>query len=247
MPSFTLNTTFNQTDLTMLYATGTNVVVAKPSSMTAAPNVAWVVFRPLPANGMSWEEQYGIYASTQNIQNGATLTQMAITPFPASSGQVYAMGPAGFFGPPQGGGIPNSYSAVNQYNNLPPNGQGYLTFGLYQNASVNGQSMNANAVSAAAVPYQSTAVMTPFTTIYIWTASAVTSNTVVTKVSSVQTEVTFGGSITEIDLQYDSSTGAFVNVGGSIDVDSKTGQLALAGGPKLPSGISLAYHLPTLG
>lgn len=245
MPPFTLNSTFSQTDLTTLSATGTNVVVAKPSSHTAAPNVAWVVFRPLPSNIMSWEEQYGIYASTQGIQNGATLTQMAITTFPASSGQVYAMGPAGFFGPPQGGGVSDSYSAINQYNNLPS--PGFLTFGLYQNANVNGSSMSANAVSAALVPYQSTSVMTPFTSIYIWTASQVTSNTVVTKVTSVQTEVTFGGSTTEIDLVYDASTGGFVNVGSSIVTDPKTGQLALAGGSKLPDGISLKYHVPTLG
>lgn len=246
MPKFTLKTNFTQDALTMLYATGTNVVVAKPSASDSTPNVAWIVYRPLQGNVMSWEEQYGIYSSTESIQNGVTLTQMSITNFPATDGQVYALGPAGFFGPPQAGGNSGSYTAVNQYNNLPPVGPGYLTFGLFQNASVNGAAMNGNAVSAAPVPYKSTAVMTPYTTVYIWTQSQVKSNTVVTTVSSVQTKVTFGGSKTEISLSYDPQTGGFVTTGSSLKVHESTGRLVASGGEGLPEGISLEHRLPVL-
>lgn len=195
---------------------------------------------------MTWEEQYGIYTSTQSIQNGATLTQLSITPFPAVDGQVYALGSAGFFGPPQGGGSLGSYTAVNQYNNLPPNGPGYLTFGLYQNASVNGSAMNGNAVSAAAVPYQSTAVMTPFTTIYIWTQSQVRSNTVVTTVSSTQTKVTFGGAIREVSLNFNPQTGGFIPAGASLKTEAKSGKLLMAGGEELGEGITVQHRLPML-
>lgn len=243
MPTFTLNTSFTQTDLSMLYATGTNVVVAKPAS-GGLPNVAWIVFRPLQANSMTWDEQYGIYASTQSIVNGAVLTQMSATPFPSTDGQVYTLGPAGFFGPPGPGGTPGSFTAVNQYNNLPS--PGYLTFGLYQNATVNGASLLGNAVSAAPVLYQRTAVMTPFTTVYIWTQSQVNSNTVVTTVTSVQTKVVFGGTVTQISLAYDASTGGFVNTGATLKAEKATGRLTASGG-KLPEGISLEYHLPFLG
>jgi len=247
MPKFTLKTSFTQESLTMLYATGTNVVVAKPSASDSSPNVAWVVFRPLQANTMAWEEQYGIYTSTQSIQNGATLDQMSATNFPATEGQVYTLGLFGFFGPPQGGGSQGSYTAVNQYNNLPPAGPGYLTFGLFQNASVNGAAMNGNAVSAAPVPYRSTATMTPFTTVYIWTQSMVKSNTVVTTVTSTQTKVTFGGSTTSISLAFDPQTGGFVNVGSSLKVEETTGKFLASGGKELPEGITLDYRLPVLG
>lgn len=37
MPTFTLKTNFTQDSLTMLYATGTNIVVAKPTPVTALP------------------------------------------------------------------------------------------------------------------------------------------------------------------------------------------------------------------
>jgi hypothetical protein len=247
MPTFTLNTTFTQDALTMLYATGTNVVVAKPSAGGSAPNVAWVAFRPLIANAMTWQEQYGIYCSTSSIQNGALLTQMSQAPFPAGDGQKYALTAAGFFGPPQTGGMPGSYTATNQYNNLPPSGPGYLTFGLFQNANVNGSAMTGNAVSAAPVPYQSTAVMTPFTTVYLWTQSQVLSNTVVTSVTSVQTQVIFGGPVTTVSLTFDPATGGFVQTGASLKADASTGQLTAHGGKALPAGVSIAHLLPVLG
>src|ERR1700681_4464274 len=182
--AYTLTTTFTPSDLAVLYATGTNIVVAKPSSGgNSVPNVAWIVFRPFPSNTMTWEEEYGIYCSTVAIQNGAVLSQMAQSEFPASLGKIYPMTASGFFGSGQGAGALDSYTATNQYNNLPP-GPGYLTFGLFQSAVVNGTTLTGNAVSAAPVIYQSQAVMTPYTTVYIWTQSQVASNTVVTTVSS---------------------------------------------------------------
>lgn len=247
MPRYTLNTTFSQSSLDTLHATGSNVVVAKPSSSGGTPNVAWVVYYPLQANTMTWEEQYGIYASTSSIQNGATLYQMSQTSFPAGEGKVYVLEPAGYFGGPQSGGSAGSYTAVNQFNNLAPAGPGYLTFGLFQNATVNGSAMNGNAVSAAGVPYQNTAVMTPYTTVYIWTQAQVKSNTVVTLVTSVMTEVTFGGSVTEVSLQYDPTTGGFVNTGGTLAFDQKASRLVASGGEKLPAGVSVRHHVPLLG
>lgn len=213
MPTFSLNTAFTDQDLQRFLASGSNVVVAKPSA-GGAPNVAWVVYRPLIDNNITWEEQYGIYASNVDLtSSGALLTQMSQTEFPAAAGMVYPLTPAGFFGPPSGSGSPTTYYAQNSYNNLP---KGYLTMGLYQNANVNGQAVSGNAVSAAPVIYQSTAEMTPYTTIYLWIQSQVRSNSVVTNVTSPQTVVTFGGSVTTVSLRYDANSGQFVKAAGSL-------------------------------
>jgi hypothetical protein len=211
VPIFTLETAFNEQDLQRFLASGSNVVVAKPTG-GGAPNVAWVVYRPLLANTMTWEEDYGIYASNADIVNGAQLTQMSQTPYPARADATYALNPAGFFGPPSSGGARNAYSAVNEYDNR--SDKAYLTMGLYQDAGVNGVPVQGNAVSAAPVISQSTAVMTPFTTVYLWIQSSVVSNTVVTTVTSPMTKVTFGGSVTDVALQYDASSGIFLPVGG---------------------------------
>lgn len=206
MPTFQLDTQFTDTDLQRFLASGSNVVVAKPSD-GGDPNVAWLVYRPLINNTITWEEQYGIYASNAEIQNGAQLNQISQTEFPAQDGRRYTMGASGAFGSSQPGGTPNAYTATNEYNNLP---RGLLTFGLFQNANVNGDDAVGNAVSAAAVPFNSTAVMTPFTTVYLWIQSQVKSNTVVTTVTSPMTKATFGGSTPQISLKYDAQTGTFV-------------------------------------
>lgn len=205
--SFSLSTAFAKTDLDRFYASGTNIVLAKPAG-GGSPNVAWIVYRPLISNTIQWEENYGIYASNAEIQNGAQLVQISATGFPAVADKQYTMAPSGnVIGGTSSSGTTGSYVMDNQYNNLP---KGMLTFGLFQAANVDGVDILGNAVSAAPVIYQSNAVMTPFTTVYLWTQSQVKSNTVVTTVTSAQTKVTFGGSITSVALQYDSSTGTFI-------------------------------------
>lgn len=218
MLSFMLETAFTQQDLDRIYTSGSNVVVAKPNN-GGAPNVAWIVYRPLVDNVIEWEEQYGIYASNADVINGAVLTQMSQTDVPASDNVLYPFTPSGYFGPPESGGVSGSFTARNDYDNLP---KGYLTMGLFQKATVNGSTGPANAVSAAPVIYRSKAQMTPFTTVYLWIQSQVRSNTVVTNVTSPQTRVTFGGGVTKVSLRYNANTGTFLPVGslnGDIELD----------------------------
>lgn len=212
---FQLDTSFAQEDLSRFLASGSNVVVAKPAA-GGQPNVAWVVYRPLLANTMTWEENYGIYASNADIINGAKLNQLSRTDYPALPAMTYTLGPEGFFGPPTSGGSAGSYTAVNTYNNLP---KGYLTMGLYQDAVVNGAPATGNAVSAAPVIFNSTAQMTPFTTVYLWIQSSVVSNTVVTTVTSPMTKVVFGGPVRRASLRYDSATGLFVQAAATDELD----------------------------
>ena len=203
---FQLDTSFTQQDLSRFLASGSNVVVAKPEG-GGRPNVAWIVYRPLLVNSITWEEEYGMYASNAEIVNGARLDQLSRTDYPAAKGTRYPFGPEGFFGPPTSGGAPGSYTATNEFDNQPKR---YLTMGLYQDAVVNGSAAKGNAVSAAPVIYQSTAQMTPFTTVYLWIQSSVVSNTVVTTVTSPMTKVLFGGPVERAALRYDSDTGLFL-------------------------------------
>ncbi|HEY3759706.1 MAG TPA: hypothetical protein VGL37_08070 [Solirubrobacteraceae bacterium] len=95
---------------------------------------------------------------------------------------------------------------------------------------INGRPTNGNAISAAPVLYNSTAQMTPFTTIYLWVQSQVQSNSVVTLVTSPMTKVTFGDGVTSISLEYEPQTGTFVPQGGG----------------KLTQGLVLDQLLPSL-
>lgn len=228
MAMFTLNTFFSDTDLERFNTTGTNIVVAKPSA-DGKPNVAWNVYRPLRQNCMSWEENYGIYASNTEIQNGAFLCQLSPSDYPAAIDKMYTFLSSGHFSTPNPGGEKGSYSILNQYDNLP---KGYLTMGLYQNATVDGEQRVGNAVSAAPVLYNSTAKITPYTIVYLWTQSGIKSNTVVTTVTSEMTQVTFGGTTTNISLVYDPTSGKFMNKGLAADA--------------LEAGITLKHISPNL-
>lgn len=224
MLSFMLETAFTQQDLDRIFASGSNVVVAKPNN-GGAPNVAWIVYRPLLDNAIEWEEQYGIYASNADVVNGAVLSQMSQTAIPAADNVVYPFTGAGYFGPAESGGVSGSFTARNDYDNLP---KGYLTMGLFQKATVNGSTGPANAVSAAPVIFRSKAQMTPFTTVYLWIQSQVRSNSVITNVTSPQTRVTFGGDVTQVSLRYNANTGTFLSAG------------------TLPGDVQLDHIVPTL-
>lgn len=207
MSTFNLKVAFTNSQLEVLYATGTNVIVAKPTS-DGTPNVAWQVFKPLQANQISWEELYGIYASTSAIVNGATLSQLSSVPIPAAENKLYTLEDSGVITGPSSGGYPNAFTLNNKYSN-----KDYMTVGLYQDANVNGTDIIGNATSAAPVLLQSTAVMTPFTTVYIWLQSQVRSNSVITNVTSPMTQLKFGGGVDDISVAYDSESGKFLPTG----------------------------------
>ncbi|WP_291910128.1 hypothetical protein [Chitinophaga sp. CB10] len=207
MAEYTLNVGFTNDQLQVLYATGTNVVIAKPSG-GGSPNVAWQVFKPLMANQLSWIEEYGIYASTSNITNGATLSQMSSIPVGAAMNKLYTLQDSGVITGPASGGQPSSFALLNDFTTKP-----YMTVGLYQDAKVNGVDILGNAISAVPVLLASTAVMTPYTTVYIWLQSQVKSNSVVTTVTSPMTQLQFGGGIDTISVAYDSNSGKFLPTG----------------------------------
>ncbi|WP_046244120.1 hypothetical protein [Hymenobacter terrenus] len=206
---FSLNVAFTNEQLQILYATGTNVIIAKPTQ-GGSPNVAWLAFKALNANTISWAEEYGIYASTSAVQNGAVLTQLSSVPVPAADNKLYSLELSGVITGPDSGGQAGSFSLLNQYANAP-----YMTVGLYQNANVNGTDILNNAVSAAPVLLQSTASMTPFTTVYIWLQSQVKGNSVVTNVTSPMTALKFGGKVDSISVAYDSTSGKFLPASGN--------------------------------
>ena len=209
MADYELKVNFTQAQLDVLYQTGTNVIVAKPTG-GGAPNVAWQVFKALEANTLNWTEEYGIYASTSEVVNGAKLTQLSSVPVGASMNKLYTMEPSGAISGPVSGGAPDSFALLNKYAE-----KDYLTVGLFQDANVNGTDILGNATSAAPVILASTATMTPYTTVYIWLQSQVISNTVVTVVTSPMTKLRFGGGTSNISVAYDSNSGNFIPTGKS--------------------------------
>lgn len=209
MANYKLDVAFTNDQLSVLYATGSNVIIAKPTG-GSSPNVAWQVFKPMQANTLSWGEEYGIYASTSEVVNGATLNQLSNVPVGAAMNKLYTLEPSAVISGPASGGAADSFALENLYSNKP-----YMTVGLFQDANVNGTDIAGNALSAVPVILASTALMTPYTTVYVWLQSLVISNTVVTLVTSPMTELKFGGGTNDISVAYDSASGKFISAGSS--------------------------------
>jgi hypothetical protein len=214
MASYELDLQINASSLQVLKAAGLNITIAKPVG-GANPNVTWLVFDPFQGNTVTWDEDYGIYASpTPIVQNGAVITRLSETPFPAQDAAYYSFTSAALFsGPFTGSGSPGQGSyKVN--NNMPSTSYPSLTFGLQQKASINGTGINPSPLNAAVVPAALSATFTPLTTVYVWLQANFQSGTVITEINGNAAIVQFGNGITKQSLAYNPATGMFVPTAG---------------------------------
>lgn len=209
MPTYTLDLSIAANDLETIEGAGENIVVAKPVNTAAGtPNVAWLGITPLENNVITWTEDYAMYASTTQIQGGASIVQTSATPYPAEDGVCYELDTAGVFKGPTTGPQPvpkGSYSSLNDYTVLPS-----LTFGLTQSATTTSGNFTLSPLNAQPVPSHQQVIFTPLTIVWVWLQSTITSGVVITSVFSNVAVATFGGSVTTVSLTYDASRGQFV-------------------------------------
>ncbi|HIJ84245.1 MAG: hypothetical protein HW380_2682 [Magnetococcales bacterium] len=210
MQNFTLNINFTSSDIQLFYQTGTNLIIAKAIKGDAnTPSAVWQVIRPMEANSVTWTEQYGIYASKNQIDAGTAVTKMASTGIPAVPGRIYDLTPAGTLAIQSQGNDANAFTVVNDYQTATQ----MMTIGLYQAANVNGIDVTGNVTSAAAVIYKFKAVITPINTVYMWLQSSTKGNSTLKGVFSPMTVVPFSDVVTIISMQYDPQTALFFSAG----------------------------------
>lgn len=202
--TYTLHIAFTDAQLQRLYATGANVIIAKPGP--GSPYVSWQVFSPLRNNTLSWQEAYGIYIADAPICDGAGLVPVAGVPSGAVMDRLYTLDKKGNISGPGTDGLPGAFALLNNWRR----GRGCLTTGLFQNALVNGREVTGNAVSAVPVLFQNTAVIRPAPTLRLWLQSGVVSNMVITQVESPVTTLTFGESRERLTVAYDADAGVFI-------------------------------------
>lgn len=208
MPNYRLQLLIDNDVLPIIKGAGQRITLAKPVS-SGSPNVIWLSIDPFSSTEVSWEEQYGIYASTTAIQQGAEITKLSETDFPAQDGAYYALNWAAVFnGPFPGEKVPRG--SFGAQNDVPFNQYPSLTFGLTQNALINQKAADRKPISATPVLATQFAAMTPFTNVYIWLQSTFASETIITTITGQHTVAKFGGDVNNITLKYEPSLGVFV-------------------------------------
>jgi len=210
--SYSLKIELTPAQLENFYAAGSQIAIAKASAEGGSPNVVWQSLRPNKTLVMTWEEKYGIYATETLLKGGALIESLSTTDGDALKGKGYTLRPSGVFAGPEGERSPGSYFAKNLYSNANES----LGMGLFQKAELgSGSALPGNPVSYAMIPRAGEAVMTPFTTLYVWIQSSVQGGSVVTEVTNPQTSVKFGGTTTGVELVFNSTQGVFEIKSGS--------------------------------
>jgi len=206
--NFSIKFLIDPKDLTFIKAAQQRITLAKPVN-SENPSVIWLSIDPFQSTDVEWTEEYGIYASTTMIAEGASITKLSETPFPAQDGAYYTLSSATVFnGPFPGGGV--ARGSFGAQNDVPNSAYPLLTFGLTQSALINKAPVERKPVSATPVLATQFANMTPFTIVYAWLQSQFSSETIITRITGKAAKITLGGSVTSVTMKYSPELGMFV-------------------------------------
>jgi len=206
---FTLKMLIDPADLSVIKTAGQRITLAKPVNAEDRISTVWLSIDPFQSTDVEWEEEYGIYASTTAIVDGASITKMSETDFPAADGKYYSFPSSALFLGPSGGPSAPPLGTFKVFNDMPSSNYRALTFGLSQSAQVNKMPANRKPISASSVLATQFIEMTPFTNVYIWLQSYYQSETVITKVVGKYTVAKFGRDAFELTFKYDAQAGVF--------------------------------------
>ncbi|EGG20552.1 hypothetical protein DFA_00413 [Cavenderia fasciculata] len=198
MSNYSLKFSFNQAGLAALHSSQQKVCVVK-SVNGQVSNVVWVTFKPFLTNSLDWKEEYGIYASNTQIQNGATISRIS-TLKSASKTHQYPFNSAGFFDQANGVSV-KSYGLVNNYGES-------LTFGLTQSALINGVQV-VSELNATTVLNNQSAEYTPIVTLSVYVAASFNNGSVISDISGQSLTLTYT-SDTSKSVFYDTNSNMFV-------------------------------------
>lgn len=228
MPDYSVKFLIDSTDLTYIKAAQQRITVAKPVN-GGSPNVIWLSIDPFQSTDVSWSEEYGIYASTTAISNGAEISKLSQTDEVAVAGAYYTLTTATVFnGPFTGKNVPAGSFGVQ--NDVPNSSYPVLTFGLTQSALVNQKPTERKPLSATPVLATQFAEMTPYTIVYAWLQSQFKSETIITTITGKSAKITLGGTVNNVTLKYNPELGMFVPVSsqGKFQMDDASVQLLTA-------------------
>ena len=206
MNGYELEIVFSDEQLEILYESGCKVVIGKSCNMPENKyRVAWQVFRPLGINLVSWRNEYGIYASSTRLLEGARLHQTSYSKNTAVKGREYTLLDSGVISPPGQAADTDKYYLLNSYSS-----KSMMTIGLCQKATINGEHTAWNAISAVPVMKNHSIAMEPTLRVSVWLESMIDSNTVFSTVRSAVVNVNFDHEEYKIRLTYDSVNGVFL-------------------------------------
>lgn len=210
MSQYKLTLHIDNDDLKVMNEGKQKIVIRKSSSDDKNPNVAWLAFKPMATNTITWETNYGLYASTTQLKSGAKVERMSQLPtrakptdFP-SAGKCYKLNDAAIFEDAYVSLEKGTYGFINDFDS-----EKYLTCGLLLAANVNGKVM-LEPQSAVLVSMGQTMKSKPLEILEVFIASDIDSGSVLTEITGQKYTAVYQGKIDSITCEYDASHAVFV-------------------------------------
>jgi hypothetical protein len=202
MSKYRLNINFEGVDLDTIYEARQRVVIVKHTAERKS-NVAWISFKPLEHNTIDWETAFAIYASSGEVQGGATISKLSEI---VGQRQINTIFNNSYFNATE----PDNTIGINSYEVTNQDKDDYkLTFGLAQNVSVNGTAFINLPINAIVVPRGHSAVMTPVEEVDVFLEANIDSSTVLSRIDNKSISLSYTGNTTELNIKYDSVNGVF--------------------------------------
>jgi len=198
---FSIDITIDQDGVEAINSSGQKVTLVQSvvSNPPSSDIVAWLAFSPLESNLVTWQEEYYIYATTTEVQSGATIQMTSQTESAAQLGWTYTFANGIFNG--ASGGDGTAYNANNQQG-------GTYGMGLAQQAMVNNVQTFAP-LSVVDVLNDETANFTPEIQLSIFLSASQNNGSVLSQVAGNAYSFTLSSSVPSISLDFNDTTNTF--------------------------------------
>lgn len=194
---YELNINIDSQGVEQINQAGQQVTISK-SDPTTNP-IAWIGFAPLESNILTWTDNYYMYASTSEIENGVTIDMSSQTPDPLQLGFTYTLQDGAFLST---SGTGSSYIGENQEGDS-------LTFGLAQSSTVNGNSQTLTPLNAVTVLNNETANFTPLETVYVCLYANTANGTVISSIASSALKVVLSSTTPSANIGFNDTNNTF--------------------------------------
>ena len=200
---YQINISIDQQSLQQMYMTDENIAfvkhVSSNTSSSSSP-VVWVALRPFTSNTIAWVDSYMLYATTTQVEVGATI-EMEAESGAADIGSAYEFTQLSQFSS-TGNGTAGAISLANQSAQL-------KNFGLAQPVMVNGMS-EAGPTNIVSLFQNMSTGFEPSETVALFLSQMYQNGQVISNIPGNALTITLSNANSVANVVYESGTGRFI-------------------------------------
>ncbi|NBI30258.1 hypothetical protein [Chengkuizengella marina] len=176
-----------------IYKNNQEIVLMKGAG---EPTVAWISFKPFEENTITWDENYSVYASGTEIEDGATINKLSERSAVEEDSYTFENG-CFKLASSSLDLKPGSFGIINNFDEN-------LTFGLAQDVTVHNKTTEGAPLNAVRASKGQCIQLTPFEDVVVFLQNTVNTGSVHSLTSTCnKTKIEFGGNDKTAEIVYD--------------------------------------------